>query len=182
MSRISNISKKYAIALFRASKKSGFIEEVLQYLEIFNNNFTHEFAVELNNPAISKSDSIKIMSQLCEAFKIKGLSKDFLVTMSQNKRLSYFKEVYEEFKNLVKKDKKIIVAEIISAYELDKNTLDEIKKTISNGYNDRQIEIKEIIKETILGGIQIRIGSSLIDGSLRNQIENLEKDLNLTIN
>jgi len=182
MSRISNISKKYAIALFRASKKAECIEEVLQFLEIFNNNFTREFAIELNNPAISKSDSVNIMVQLCDAFKIKGLSKDFLVTMSQNKRLSYFQEVSEEFKSLVKKDKNIIVAEIISASELDKNIVSEIKKTISSGYIGKQIEIKEIIKETILGGIQIRIGSSLIDASLKNQIETLEKDLNLTIN
>ena len=97
--------------------------------------------------------------------------------MSKNRRLGLFDDIYKEFSRLLRIEKNILEIELISSSNLDKSTIDDIKKIIAKQNPNKSIEVIETLKSDILGGLQIKIGSNLIDASLKNKLSLIEKEL-----
>ena len=177
MPRASVIAKNYAKALFLAAKKGNTIEKVVAELDVFKQNFSTSFAHELKNPVIAKDDLVKIIQEVTQKFALGALSSNFFASIVRNRRLNLFPEIYEEFSRIVKIQKNILEVEVITAVKSDKAHLDRVKLLIEKKYPGKTIAIKEVVKEKILGGFQVKIGSNIIDVSLKNQLSNLEKQL-----
>lgn len=177
MPRISVVAKNYAKALFAAAKKANAVDKINDELENFRQSFSLDFARELKNPVISKADSTKIINDIAISLKLGKLLSDFLTAVTRNKRLNLFPEIYEEFTRLAKLQKNILEVELISTEKLDRAEIERIKASISKKHFGKIIEIKETIKKEILGGLQIKIGSNLIDASLKNQLSNISQEL-----
>jgi len=177
MPRISVVAKNYSKALFAAAKKADAVDKISDELENFRQSFSLDFARELKNPVISKSDSTKIINDIAINLKLGKLLSDFLTAVTRNKRLNLFPEIYEEFTRLAKLQKNILEVELISTEKLDKTEIESIKASVGKKNFGKIIEIKETIKKEILGGLQIKIGSNLIDASLKNQLSSISKEL-----
>lgn len=177
MPRVSLIARNYAKALLTTAKKHGSIDKIHQELNNFKNSFSLEFARELKNPVIAKSDSIKIIQEIAKKLELGKLTSDFLAAVTQNKRLNLFPEIYEEFNHLARLEKNILDIEIISIEKLDQASLDKLRETISKSNPNKLIEFHQTIKKEILGGLQIKIGSNLIDASLKNQLATISEEL-----
>ena len=100
----------------------------------------------------------------------------------RNRRLNLFPEIYEEFSRLFKQYQNILEVEVISAVKTQKAQIDRLKAVIEKKYPGKRIAIRETIKEQILGGFQIKVGSEIIDASLKNQLEKLKKECLAAIN
>lgn len=182
MLKSSVIARNYAKALFSAAKKENAVDKVAAELEVFKNHFSEDFANELQNPVISKNDLVKIMEEITQKFSFDQIVSGFFLTLADNKRLNLFLEVYKEFSVLLKKQKNILEAEITFAVEPDAAQLNQIKSLIEKKHSDKVIEVKKTINPQILGGFQVRIGSDVIDASLKNQLLNLSKEFASAIN
>lgn len=182
MLRVSALAKNYAKALFDAALKSNALDKISSEIEIFNKNFSADFARELKNPAISKADSVKIINQITEKLKLSKLTCDFFSTLASNKRVAAFPQIYSEFNRLLKVQKNILDVELISSDKLDNSTVASVKTIAEKKYTNKKIDIKETIKKEILGGLQIKIGSNLFDASLKQQVDSLQRELLKTIN
>lgn len=177
MPRVSVIAKNYAKALFAAAKKSNSIDKIHQELDSFKQSFSLDFARELKNPVIAKADSTKIIKEIAQTIKLGKLTTNFLVAVTRNKRLNLFPEIYEDFTRLTKIYKNILDVELISTEKLDDSALQQIKAAVSKKHPGKEIEFTQTIKKEILGGLQIKIGSDLIDASLKNQLATISKEL-----
>lgn len=177
MPKVSIVAKNYAKALFRAAKESNIIDQISENLETFKKSFSMNFAHELKNPAIASADSVQIITEITTKLKLPKLLANFLAEMSRNRRLALFPEIYQEFSHLVKIEKNILEIELISTSNLENSIIDEIKNVINKKYPNKMIEFKQTIKQDILGGIQIKINSDLIDASLKNKLANVKKEL-----
>lgn len=178
----SIIAKNYAKALFEIAQKSDNIDKIQENLNIFNKIFDNGLKKELKNPTISKQNLVEIISKICEKVGVQGVVADFLLVIAKNRRISYFQEVNSVFDKMVKEEKNIIQVEIISASSLGESEISRIKDEISKKNQGKKVEIKSKIQSKILGGVQIKIGSNLIDASLRNQLKSLEEKLVKAIN
>ncbi len=182
MPRISVVAKNYSKALFLAAKKSNSLDKVLSELEVFKENFSTSFAHELKNPVIAKNDLVRIISEVTKKFGLGALTSNFFASIIRNRRLNLFPEIYEEFVRLVKLEKNILEVELISAGKTNKDQIEKVKLLIEKKYPGKKVAIKEVVKEKIMGGVQIKIGSELIDASLKNQLESLKKECLAAIN
>ena len=182
MPRISVVAKNYSKALFVAARKGKSLEKTASELEVFKQNFSTSFAHELKNPVIAKNDLAHIISEVTTKFELSPLTSNFFASIIRNRRLNLFPEIYEDFLRLVKLSKNIIEVEVIVASKANKKQIDRVKGLIEKKYPDKKVAIKETIKEKIMGGAQIRIGSELIDASLKNQLESLKKECLAAIN
>lgn len=176
MPRVSVVAKNYAKALFAAAKKNDSVDKVSSELESFKENFSTSFAHELKNPVIAKNDLVKIIQDITEKFSLCSLSSNFFASIVRNRRLNLFPEIYEEFLRLIKQQKNILEVEVITAVKPESEQVERIKSLVSKKYPDKQVKIKGVLKENILGGFQIKIGSEVIDASLKNQLSNLSKE------
>ncbi len=177
MPRASVIAKNYAKALFVAAKKNNAIDKVAAELEEFRKNFNSSFAHELQNPVISKSNLERVMEEITKKLSLTKITSDFFGAMARNRRLSMFPEIHSEFCHLTKKQKNILEVEVIFASKPTKTQFDQIKSLVEKKHSDKVIEIKETFNAKILGGFQVKIGSNIIDVSLKNQLSSLEKQL-----
>lgn len=177
MPRVSVVAKNYAKALFAAATKANVVDKITNELESFRQNFNLDFAKELKNPVISKTDSTKIIQTITTNLKLGKLISDFLIAVTRNKRLNLFPEIYEEFTRLAKLQKNILEVEIITTEKLENAEIERIKSMLNKQHAGKIIEVRQTVKKEILGGLQIKIGSNLIDASLKNQISTLGKQL-----
>ncbi len=176
MPRVSVVAKNYAKALFVAAKKSGTLDKVAAELDIFKQNFSTSFAHELKNPVIAKNDLVRIIQEVTKKFALGPLTSNFFASIVRNRRLNLFPEIYEEFSRLLKQQKNILEVELIVAIKPEKEHVDRVKSLVEQKYPGRIISIKETVKEKILGGFQVKIGSEVIDASLKNQLDSLAKE------
>lgn len=182
MPRASVIAKNYAKALFLAARKGNTIEKVVAELDVFKQNFSTSFAHELKNPVIAKDDLVRIIQEVTQKFALGALSSNFFASIVRNRRLNLFPEIYEEFSRIVKIQKNILEVEVITAVKSDKAHIDRVKVLIEKKYPGKTIAIKEVVKEKILGGFQVKIGSEVIDASLQNQLTTIGKECLAAVN
>ncbi len=182
MPRASVVAKNYAKALFLAARKNKSLDETAAEIEKFKENFSTSFAHELKNPVIAKDDLVRIINEVTSKFGLSSLSSNFFASIVKNRRLNLFPEIYEEFFRLLKLQKSILEVEVISAVKPEQEHLDKVKILIEKKYPDKKIAIRETVKEKILGGFQIKIGSEVIDASLKNQLDRIKKECLAAVN
>jgi F-type H+-transporting ATPase subunit delta len=171
------IAKKYALAAFNLAEKSNLIDQFLGDLKKFSDFFSDATIKELSNPAISRINLGKIVAELGEKLSLNNKVVVFLETVASARRIGEIKAIEKHFSKLVKIQKKILEVEVISAVELNSETLQEVKSTLQKQHSDLSIEIKQTVKKDILGGLVIKIGSNMIDASLKRQLSALKISL-----
>lgn len=177
MPRASVVAKNYTKALFSAAIKNNAVEKTAAELEIFKKNLSSDFAHELNNPVISKNNLVEIMAEITKKLELSDIVSAFFLSLARNRRLGLLQEIYQEFTRLLKKQKNILEVELISAVKSDQDQFNQVKSLIEKKYPNQTIEIKETVKEQILGGFQVKIGSNIIDVSLASQLASLNSEL-----
>lgn len=170
MPRASAIARNYAKALFLSSKKNDNLDKVGVELKNFQQNFGKDFIKELENPAISKNELRKIFAEISTKFSFSETTANLFSIVAENRRLNLLSDIYKEFDNIVRLQNNVLEVEIILAKEISESEILSLKQEISKAYSNKNIVVKKTIKEKILGGFQVKIGSKLIDASLQNQI------------
>ena len=182
MPRISVVAKNYAKALLVAAEKHKSVDKVASDLDVFKKNFSAEFAHELENPVISKSDLVDVIAQVTTKLSLSEITSNFFVALASNRRIELFSEIHAEFQHLERQQRNILEVELFVASKANQNHIDSVKQLVEKKYPGKTVTIQETVKKEILGGIQIRIGSEVIDASLRNQLDTIGKECFAAIN
>ena len=96
--------------------------------------------------------------------------------MTSKRRLFALKEMILQYKNLCRQERNELVVEVASVSELNQTDLDKIKKAINSKVHGNII-IKSISDPRILGGLILKVGSKLIDTSIRSKLAKLKNNL-----
>ena len=130
------------------------------------------FANLLINPILDQNTQQKIISAIAKKAKLKKLTAKFLGTLVANRRLNYLQKISTSFFKLVADHKGEVTAEITSAQKLTKTQADALKKKLKKSLG-QDISFDVTVDETLLGGLRVKVGSRVIDSSLKTKLENL---------
>lgn len=180
--RNSKASKRYAEALLSLAFEKNALEEVKADMDLVKATCSesHELDLLLHSPII-KAD--KKMSVLVSVFQnnISELSLSFLKLLAQKGREMLIIQIADAFKEAYRAHKGIVSVEVTSARPLSTDERKEIQAKFSaSGYN--QIELKEAVDASLIGGLKVRLGDRLIDFTILKQLHNLEKQVNKNSN
>jgi F-type H+-transporting ATPase subunit delta len=81
--------------------------------------------------------------------------------------------VIEKFNHIWNKNNGIVEAEVISREELSNELRNKLRNYLSNKYKAKEVVLNNIISESIKGGIIIRVGDEVLDGSVERQLNKL---------
>ncbi|MEG2016823.1 MAG: F0F1 ATP synthase subunit delta [Clostridium sp.] len=164
------LDRRYALALYEACVEAGNVELVLQQLkEIVNEmDSNKDFLKVIKNPQISKFNKKRIFKELFEN-SIERELMNFLLLTIDKERILYLREKYEQFKQIYLAANKIITAEVRSAIPLSNEERETLKLVLEKRYN-KTVMLKQKIDITLIGGVIIRIGDEIIDGSIKNRL------------
>ena len=172
----SEISQRYALALYELSKEGNQTEEVVlslkSFMKIYNSNL--DLKNFIKNPTYSVESQKKLFEKILNLMNFNKIIKNFFYILIIKKRIFFLDTIIEEFLKLISLKKGEINANLISSKKIDEKTILDIEKEISTNINS-SIKLKSEIDESLIGGVVIQIGSLMIDTSIKNKLEKYRK-------
>jgi len=162
------IGKKYATALFNVARENKNIEIVKDNLTFIKNKIAPNVMRIITIPSIPTEEKKEIINKLLEN-KVDISVKNFLNVLIDKKKFDLFDDIYNAFIDLYQNYSNIVVGEVISSTALEESYKIKIKNILEKKYK-KTFVLDFKIDEDLIGGIIIRIGNEIIDGSLKNQL------------
>jgi F-type H+-transporting ATPase subunit delta len=175
---VETVARRYATALADVVLKSGETETVKSELKTWedliksNNDLSTIFA----NPSIAHLNKEKVLEGLLAKTKPSKTTANFLRVMLRNSRLTELGEINEKFAAVLDERGDIVAAEVISARPLSEAQKKEFQVNLTR-LTGKKVNLHFNIDENIIGGVVTRVGSTVYDGSVKTQLENLKEQL-----
>lgn len=177
MSRELTAAKRYARALYEAAKEKNSVNVVMDDLKnavaVIENQ--KDLNVLLNHPNIETSAKTGLLKQIF-AGNESDLALNTLVLLVERKRSELIPMVYEQFVKIANEALGRAEATVYSAKALTEEESAAVAAKFTN-LTGKSIQITNILEPGLLGGIKVRIGDKLYDGSLSGKLERMEKVL-----
>ena len=171
---LSGIAGRYATALFEFARDRDALDEVAaEFVDLGKMiESSDDLGHLLSSPVIAVNDQGRGMAALIKNAGGSEIIQNFVGVVGQNRRLFALKDIINAFQTLVAEHRGEIVAEITSAQKLNDDQLAKIKSELIDAMKT-DVQIETSINESILGGLIVKIGSQMVDSSLRTKIQNL---------
>ena len=175
---VSGLGGRYATALFDLAAEQKVVDAVLADLDTVAVTIddSDDLSRLVRSPVVARVDQASAMAALVAKAGITGLVANFVGTVAKNGRLSNLRSMIGQFKLLVSQFKGEIAAEVTSATKLNADQISSIEKSLAEAVG-REVQLSAKVDPDVLGGLVVRVGSRMIDFSLRNQLNNLQLSL-----
>lgn len=170
------IAQRYAVALYLASKKLGLQNEIKERLQLFSSIFADKKVFNyFASPKIKLSQKENtILRSLPEDTPL--LLKNFLRHLLFKKRMDCIHYIQEGYNVLYDIDQNILKVNLKTSVPLDNLLRDKILKKLKET-TGKNIILREEIDKNILGGILVKIGDRVIDGTIISSLRTLKENL-----
>lgn len=175
---IETVARRYATALADVVIKSGETETVKNELKTWEElmNANSDLQAAFGNPAIAHLNKEKVLESLLEKAKPTKTTANFLRVLLRNDRLTELSEINAKFASVLAERSGTVSAEITSARPLTETERAELQASLAK-LTGKQVNLNFKIDEQLIGGVVTRIGSTVYDGSVKTQLENLKQQL-----
>lgn len=170
----ASLSGRYATALFDLARDDRAIDAVSESLDAIKRALAEspEFAALTTNPLLSRTDAAKAVAAIASSMGLDSLTAKFLGVLAQNRRLGQLPAVIRAFTALAAAHRGEATAEVTSAHPLDAAQIDALKAQLrTKAGRDVALDLK--VDPAILGGLIVKIGSQMIDSSIRTRLNTL---------
>lgn len=176
MKKNSILAKRYAKALFAMALEKGTIDTVNSDMELVANvvGENRELRQLMVNPIVTALRKQRIFKSVFEKH-IDKLSISFLNILIRKGREIEVTEIANQYQLLYLEHKNIIVAEVVTAIDIDEETSKRITNLVAN-LSKKEIRIKSKIDPSIIGGFKINMEDYQYDASIRKIIDNMHKE------
>ncbi|RXK87747.1 F0F1 ATP synthase subunit delta [Chlorobaculum sp. 24CR] len=169
--------RRYAVALLEVAVEAGFLERVTEDLRKIQEVIagSHELVLALKSPLINVDLKSKILEEI---FKNEVGEKTmlFLKLLAHKKRAGLLVGVVNEFNALIDERNGVINADVTSAVKLGDDQAKELVNSLS-ARTGKKIRARMLLDEKLIGGVAVKIGDTIIDGSISHQLEMLRHSL-----
>ncbi len=129
-----------------------------------------------SNPAIQQENKEKVLENLIERTKPSRTTANFLRILLRNGRLTDISEINNKFTSVLEERSGGVSAQVTSARPLSETQKSEIQTNLEK-MTGKRIRPTFATDEAIIGGVVTRIGSTIYDGSVKTQLENLKQQM-----
>ncbi|WP_375164694.1 F0F1 ATP synthase subunit delta [Temperatibacter marinus] len=172
---VSGISGRYALALFELALEAKALEATESDLVSLSNLYSESADLRdlILSPVYSRDDVAKGVSAVAEKAGLSDLVQKFLGTLAMNGRTNVLENIIRDFGLLMAEHRGEVKAEVISAAELTKTQVNEIKKKLKSAVGQK-VEVDARVDESLLGGLIVKVGSQMIDSSIKTKLDNIK--------
>lgn len=171
----SGLAGRYATALFELAAERHALDQVERDLATLEQalDASADLGRLLRSPVIGRDDQGRAMASVAERIGLGELTSNFLGVLAAQRRLGALPGVAAAFKQLLAVHRGEETAEVISAVPLDAEELESVKGAVAR-YAGRPVQLSASVDPALLGGVVVRVGSRMIDASLKTKLQNLE--------
>ena len=169
---VSGVAGRYARALFELALDARSVDAVKADIEKFAAMIAA--SADLNrlvrSPVYGADERSRALAAVLAKAEIGGLAANFLMFVTANRRLFSIGEIVRDFRKLVAKWKGEVTAEITAAEKLSDAHLEAIKSTLKSITGEKSVDLHVKIDPAIIGGLTVKLGSRMVDSSLRTKL------------
>src|SRR5690625_2979865 len=174
-------AKRYADALFQLAEENNLTSEFVSELDVVETVFeqNESLAPLLASPDVKTTDKLALIDTAFNSIHV-FIKNEFKMMVERN-RSNVILQMIQEFKNLYNEKNSIAHAVVTSVRSLSADELSNVEETFKKLLNKSALIIENKVDASLLGGIRIRVGNTIYDGTLSNKLRRIEQNL-LTAN
>ena len=170
----ASLAGRYATALFELARDERQLEAVGASLNALRDALrdSPELQGLTTSPLIGREDAVKTIGATSAALGLDPVTAKFLGVLAQNRRLGQLGNVIRAFNLLAARHRGETTAEVTSAHPLNDDQVAALKTNLKTRVG-RDVAVDLTVDPTILGGLVVKIGSQMIDDSIRTKLNTL---------
>jgi F-type H+-transporting ATPase subunit delta len=171
----SGLAGRYASALFELAAERGALDKVEADLGALQAAVagSPELQRMLRSPVVSREEHERAMGSLGERLGLGEVTRNFLGLLAQKRRLGALPGIASQFKAMLAARRGQETAEVVSAVPLGRDEIDRLKESVGR-YAGREVSLTARVDPSLLGGLVVRVGSRMVDASLKTKLQQLE--------
>ena len=173
-----SVARRYAKALLLIGQANGEAESYRVELEGISRllNEVKEFEPVISNPSYGTAVRKNILIAIIDKINPSAVMKSFLFLLFDKGRFGFIRDINQSYQKMADELKGIARASIVSATELPNETIEKIKKSLSE-MTKKEIKLEVEQDPSLIGGIVTKIGDLVLDGSIKTQLLNMRESL-----
>jgi len=177
MAELSTLARPYAKAAFEYAVERNALAGWYQQLATAAAVVADEgMAAVLHNPSLTAAQQAGKLSEVCGDV-LSTEVRNFISVLASNKRLGLLPEIFALFGQYKANREKTVDVEVVSAFDLADGIRDRLAQALGNKL-ERQVNVRTSTDSNLIGGVLIRAGDMVIDGSVRGKLDKLAEAMN----
>jgi F-type H+-transporting ATPase subunit delta len=177
----AKVLNPYAEALMSLAQSSNEVdkvgEDVASLLNLLENS--NELKLFLESPVV-QSEAKKAVLRQIGGDQLHPYTINFLMILVDRRRILFLEGILQQFQTLLRKFKQTVLAEVTSAVELTDAQRQSVSEKVKTMTGAREVELSTKLDRDLIGGVIIKVGSQVIDASLRGQLRRIGISLSRT--
>ena len=162
-------ANRYSLALYELAKDTNSLVNVeinaKAFLNLISNN--KDFKNFIKDPTLNREVLTSVINKISDNFKLEILFKNFVNFLVLKRRFFYLEQILKTFIEICSEKRGELKAEIKSAKLLNQDEIKKITDELSNNFKS-QIKLNYIQDESLIGGLVVQVGSTMIDTSIKS--------------
>lgn len=169
---------QYANALADIALEQGVAQPVLEQLAAFNSAYQESAELRnfLGSPGVEREAKHQVIETLARRMGSSSIIRNFLFIMIDNQRTPLLPHMLESFQSVLQQRQGVAEANVVSALALSDLQKSQLQQALEK-LTGKKIQAKYSQDPALLGGVQVRIGDTIYDGSLRNRLNQMRAQL-----
>ena len=170
----ASLSGRYATALFELARDSKSLPQIEASLATVRQALDEsaDFKALTSSPLIARGAAKNAVAAVAQMLKLDTTTANFLGVLADNRRLNQLPAIIRAFRDLAARQRGEIAAEIVSAHPLSTAQVDALKTQLRTR-TGRDVTVDLAVDPSLLGGLVVKIGSQMIDSSIRTRLNTL---------
>ncbi|SEJ64401.1 ATP synthase F1 subcomplex delta subunit [Cribrihabitans marinus] len=171
----AGIADRYATAIFDIAKENKNLDGLETGVDALSGalDASADLRNVISSPLISRAEQEGAVTAVAEALKLDTVLRNSLALMAQKRRLFVVPQLVRALREALAEERGEVTAEVASAKDLTKTQLEKLTKTLSERVG-KKVTINATVDEDLIGGLVVKVGSKMIDSSIRSRLNSLQ--------
>jgi F-type H+-transporting ATPase subunit delta len=171
----SGVAGRYATALFELALEQRALDQVAVDLDRFNEALDafDDLLRLVKSPVFSAEEQGRALAAILEELKIEGLTRNFLLLAAKNRRLFATPDMIRAFRAMLARHRGEMSATVTAAAKLTESQVTALRQALKAALG-KEIMLDERVDAGLLGGLVVKVGSRMVDTSLRTKLNSLK--------
>jgi len=176
---VSGLSGRYATALYELAESHEALDQVADDLRLIAQMIesSDDFERMIRSPVISRKEQSKAILAILDKAEVSDISRKFVGVTASNRRLFALTDIIRDYLTILAGKRGEVMAEVTSAQALTDAQQAELSKALNEAIGapgGDKVTIKSTVDPGLLGGLVVKLGSRMVDSSLRTKLQHLQ--------
>jgi F-type H+-transporting ATPase subunit delta len=172
---VSGLADRYAAALFELADERKMLDAVADDLKALRAMLRDSADLRrlIRSPVLSREEQAKGIAAVADTAQVSPISRNFLGLLAQNRRLFALPEMIEGYLHRLAEARGEVTAHVVTAQDLSPAQREAVNEQLRKAVG-RKVAVDVEVDPALLGGLVVRVGSRMVDASLRSKLNRLQ--------